>query len=96
LGAAAGALIGAKIGRRMDERDHACWGHALELGTTGRRIYWTNETDGTRYEITPGNGTRDAGRICREYSLVEISGRDRQNATGLACQAGPGEWQLVR
>jgi outer membrane lipoprotein SlyB len=96
LGAAAGALIGAKIGRRMDDRDRACWGHALELGQTGRRVYWINENDGVRYEITPGNGSRDGGNICREYSLVEIAGRDRVTSSGLACQAGPGEWRLVR
>jgi surface antigen len=96
LGAAAGALIGAKIGRNMDERDRACWGQALELGTTGRRIYWVNETDGMRYEVTPGNGTRDAGRVCREYSLVEISGRDRIDSNGRACQVRPGEWQVER
>ncbi|HPF25942.1 MAG TPA: glycine zipper 2TM domain-containing protein [Steroidobacteraceae bacterium] len=96
LGAAAGALIGARIGRSMDNRDRACWGHALELGTTGRPVQWINETDGRRYELTPGNGTRDGDRICRDYTLVESNGQNRLRSSGTACQAGPGEWQLVR
>jgi surface antigen len=96
LGAAAGALVGAAIGKRMDERDRACWGHALELGTTARKIYWINEANGVRYEVTPGNGSREAGRVCREYALLEISGSDRLNSSGTACQVAPGEWQLAR
>ena len=96
LGAAAGALIGAKIGRDMDDRDRACWGQALELGTTGRRVIWINEANGVRYDITPGDGSRSGGRVCRDYTLVEYRGRDNIRSSGSACQVRPGEWQLER
>ena len=96
LGAAAGALIGAKIGRDMDDRDRACWGQALELGTTGRRVVWTNEANGVRYDITPGDGSRSGGRVCRDYNLVEYRGRDSVRSSGTACQVRAGEWQLER
>jgi surface antigen len=95
LGAAVGALIGARIGRDMDERDRACFGHALELGPTGRRVYWTNESNGLRYELVPGDGNRGATRVCREFTLTTISGRDRLRRQGSACQASPGVWNLA-
>ncbi len=96
LGAAAGALIGAKIGRDMDDRDRACWGHALELGTTGRRVTWINEDNGVRYDITPGHGARRGDRICRDYTLVEWRDRNSVRSSGTACQIRSGEWQLDR
>lgn len=97
IGAAVGALVGSRIGRDMDRRDRACWGQALELGTTGRRVYWINEDNGVRYEITPGNGVQGRDRVCRDYTLVELrGGRDSLSASGTACQVGPGEWDLVR
>lgn len=96
LGAAAGALIGAKIGRDMDARDRACWGQALELGTTGRRIVWINEDNGVRYDITPGGGSQSRDRVCRDYDLVEWHGRDSMKSAGTACQIRPGEWEIAR
>lgn len=96
LGAAAGALIGAKIGRDMDDRDRACWGQALELGTTGRRVLWSNEANGVRYDITPGDGSRSGGRVCRDYTLVEYRGRNSISSSGTACQVRSGEWGLER
>jgi surface antigen len=96
LGAAVGALLGAKIGRDMDDRDRACVGQALELGASGRRVAWTNESTGMRYELVPAGGARDGGPACREFTLVSLAGSERRESRGLACQERPGVWDLAR
>jgi surface antigen len=96
LGAAVGALIGAKIGRDMDDRDRACMGQALELGTSGRRVAWTNEATGVRYELVPADGRRGDGPVCREFMLVTVAGSDRRSSDGRACQSSPGVWDIAR
>lgn len=95
LGATVGALIGAKIGRDMDDRDRACFGHALELGTGGRRVYWTNESSGVRYDLVPLEGSRGGGSICRDFRLTSTRGRVVDERQGRACQVRPGAWELV-
>lgn len=92
LGAAAGALLGAKIGRDMDERDRACMGQALELGASGQRVRWTNESTGRRYELVPAGGPSGDGAACREFTLVSFTGSERRESRGLACQERPGIW----
>ena len=54
VGVIAGAVIGNRIGRELDEADRGCFGHALEIAQPGQRITWTNETAGVRYEMSPG------------------------------------------
>jgi surface antigen len=96
LGAAVGALIGASIGRGMDDRDRACMGQALELGTSGRRVAWTNESNGVRFELVPADGRRVEGRpACREFTLVTVAGGERRSSDGRACQSRPGVWDLA-
>lgn len=96
LGAAVGALVGAKIGRDMDDRDRACMGQALELGASGRRVAWTNESSGIRYELVPAGTPRDGAPACREFTLVSFAGSERRENRGLACQERPGVWDLPR
>jgi surface antigen len=96
LGAAVGALLGAKIGRDMDDRDRACMGQALELGASGRRVAWTNETTGMRYELVPAGGGRTDGPVCREFTLVSFAGNERRESRGFACQERPGVWGPAR
>jgi len=96
IGAAIGALVGAKIGRDMDDGDRACFGHALELGVTGRPVIWTNESNHVRYQLVPGDGSRDGGRVCRRFTLLAVDGRDRVTRKGMACQTSRGVWELAR
>jgi surface antigen len=97
LGAAVGALIGASIGRGMDDRDRACMGQALELGTAGRRVAWTNESTGVRFELVPADGRRGtSGPVCRDFTLVTVAGGARRSSDGRACQSRPGVWDLAR
>ena len=96
IGVAVGALIGAKVGRDMDDRDRACLGQALELGASGRRVAWTNETTGVRYELVPADGRRDGGPVCRDFRLSSFQGRERRDSDARACQSRPGVWELAR
>ena len=95
IGVAAGALIGHRIGRELDERDRDCFGHALEIGSPGRLVVWTNESTGVRYEMSPGADRQRNGAACREYTLVAVSGAEKSSRRGLACQSQPGVWQVT-
>ena len=97
VGAIAGAVIGNRIGRELDEADRGCFGHALEIAAPGQRVTWTNESQGVRYELSPGAASPRHGASCREYTLVTAAGRrDRTTQTGVACQSAPGVWQVAR
>lgn len=97
VGVIAGAVIGNRIGRELDEADRGCFGHALEIGTVGQRITWTNESTGVRYELAPGADRPRNGQTCREYRLVTgVGRRDRASHTGLACRAAAGAWQVAQ
>jgi surface antigen len=96
VGAAVGALIGAKVGRDMDERDRACIGQALELGASGRRVAWTNESLGVRYELVPADGQRGSGAVCRDFRLTTVQGRERRDNDARACQTQAGVWELAQ
>ncbi|MCS6946464.1 MAG: glycine zipper 2TM domain-containing protein [Steroidobacteraceae bacterium] len=95
LGATLGALVGHRIGRDMDERDRACWGHALELAATGQRITWSNDATRIRYELVARDGGRGDRPVCRDFTLVELRGKERLQANGRACQIQPGQWEIV-
>ena len=87
VGGVLGAVIGHAIGDRMDERDRACMGHALELGRTGVPVVWTS--GGHRYHFTPRGDARDG---CR-YATLMVDGRKPKDV--LACPSGRrGEWSF--
>lgn len=95
IGITAGAVIGHRIGRELDERDRACVGHALEIGRPGQAVVWTNASTGVRYELVPGVDKPRGGAACREFKLVGVRGSQRASKTGLACQSSPGAWRIV-
>jgi surface antigen len=94
IGAAAGALIGNWIGRKLDEADRGCIGHALELGKAGQRVLWTNDSTGVQYELLPGADRERDGTACREFTLVAVAGGEKTSRRGVACQPQPGAWEL--
>ena len=81
-----GAIVGHAIGDRMDERDRACMGHALELGRSGVPVEWRSA--GHAYQFTPRGDARDG---CRNATLV-VDGRRPRDV--LACPSGRGEWRF--
>lgn len=94
IGAVAGAVIGNWIGRKLDDSDRACIGHALELGKSGERVLWTNESTGVDYELVPGAERNRDGTACREFTLAAAAGGERSSRPGVACQAQTGVWEI--
>jgi surface antigen len=95
IGVIAGAVIGNRIGHELDEADRGCFGHALEIGKSGQRVTWTNETIGVRYELSPGADRERNGAACREFTLVTVAGKEKSSQRGVACQSQPGVWQVT-
>lgn len=96
IGAAVGALIGNRIGREMDAADRGCFGHTLEIGKPGVSIAWSNETTGVRYEMSPGAANHEFEGDCRDYRLQATAGDRVSVRKGVACQAEPGVWNVMR
>lgn len=94
IGAAVGALIGNRIGRELDEGDKSCFGHTLEVGTTGQPVEWTNDSTDVRYEMTPGDRSTDYGDDCREFGLKASGSEGFSYRSGVACRTEDGIWEI--
>lgn len=88
VGGLLGAVLGHAVGERMDDRDRACMGHALELGQPGVPVAWRSA--GHSYHFTPRGDARGG---CRNATL-SIDGRKPSDV--LACPSGRGEWTFRR
>lgn len=88
IGGMLGAVLGHTIGDRMDDRDRACMGHALELGKPGVPVVWSH--GGQRYRFIPRGDARDG---CRHATLI-VDGKKPREV--LACPAGRGDWTFRR
>ncbi|MCA1925040.1 MAG: glycine zipper 2TM domain-containing protein, partial [Thiobacillus sp.] len=88
VGGVLGAVLGHAIGDRMDERDRACMGHALELGKPGVPVVWGH--GGHQYRFIPRG---DAHNGCR-YATLIVDGKKPREV--LACPAGRGDWTFER
>ena len=96
IGTVLGAAVGARIAQDMDDADHACIGHALELAPQGRQVVWDNERTGVHYIVTPTRGFRADGRECREFTTERSYDQKKTKQTGAACRGKDGEWQIIR
>lgn len=85
-GAIAGVLIGGEVGKRMDQRNQACVGQALEFAPEGERITWQQNSQ--HYAVTPGAVQQRGDRYCRDYT-AEVQGQVTQ---GAACRRQDGTW----
>ena len=99
LGAVQGGLLGADIGRSLEEGDRQLAARAeyeaLEYGRAGRPARWTSDRTGNRGEIVVGPGYEVNRLDCREYShTVFIGGRPRV-AKGTACRQPDSTWRIV-
>lgn len=90
-----GAVIGHEIGEDLDHADRACLGHALELGSNGAPVRWTDPDRRVTWVVTPTASLRREGRDCREFRLVEDRDGRKRSTDGQACRTGDGEWQFV-
>lgn len=92
IGTAAGAVLGAEIARNMAPADEACLAHALELGATGRPVYWDVGSGAGRYTLTPG-AALSGNPNCRSFTMA-FSGESQGTRSGVACRSPSGEWTL--
>jgi outer membrane lipoprotein SlyB len=94
-GTVLGAVIGHEIGERMDEKDRACMGHALELAKDGVSVRWSNPAGGIAYVLTPVAGkTKDSS--CRNFKLQATGKGKSESRDARACRKGDGTWELVK
>jgi hypothetical protein len=94
VGAHVSDLLPARIGAEVDEGDRACMGQVLELGATGRWVQWDNGATGIHYEMRPDAGRDGIAGACRAFRLKAAGNDQHVKHTAMACEAGPGLWQL--
>jgi hypothetical protein len=102
LSRSAAMLVGARLpdllptglGAEVDEGDRACMGQVLELGASGRWVSWDNGATGIHYEMRPDAGRDGIAGACRAFRLKASGNYHRAKRTAMACESGPGLWQL--
>ena len=99
VGAVEGGLMGAEVGRSLDDGDRAvalkAEYEALEYGRPGQPTVWRSRSGDNYGEITVGSGYQVNRLDCREYTHnVWIGGRPRV-VKGTACREPDGVWRIV-
>ncbi len=102
-----GLLLSTRMPRSLgalDERDRACIGHVLELGTVGREVAWTNAAARLGYVAALRDEPLPAGQTrCRVLLLTTLPAAApgaaaitaRRNVERLvACETGGGAWSF--
>jgi surface antigen len=96
LGAAAGGLIGAMIGREMDDQDRLHTAQVLEYNKTGQASTWTNPDKNTAYTVEPTRTFESGTGPCREFTTRANIGGKLQEVYGTACRQADGSWKVVK
>ena len=94
-GALLGAYLGGHIGQYMDRQDRMEMQRALETGTTGQAVVWTNPDNGYRYSVKPTRTYYVAEQPCREYTTHALIGGKSQEIYGKACRQADGSWRVA-
>jgi surface antigen len=95
-GALAGAYLGGRIGKSMDDADKARMNSAIETNAVGQPAYWQNQKTGTSYTVVPTNNvTVNGNPYCREYHTTAVIAGKKQQMYGTACRQPDGTWQNV-
>ena len=96
-----GALLGAEIGKSLDNADKAMMQRtsqsSLENNRTGQSSNWRNPDSGHSGTYTPTSTYRSAsGQDCRQFEqTVTIDGRT-ERAVGHACRDSNGVWRITQ
>jgi hypothetical protein len=94
VGARVSDLLPSAVGAEVDEGDRACMGQVLELGASGRWVRWDNGATGVRYEMRPDAGRDGIAGACRAFRLKATGNYEKVSRNAMACETGPGLWQL--
>ncbi len=99
IGTLAGAAIGNKIGKNMDEVDRSRMREAEQrayAAPINETIIWNNPKTGNSGRVTPvRDGRRQTGEYCREFQSEINVGGQREKGYGTACQQPDGSWKIV-
>lgn len=87
-------LLPAKFDAELDEADRACMGQVLELAASGHWVRWDNGATGIHYEMRPDAGRDGIAGACRAFRLKASGNYQHVKRTAMACESGPGLWQL--
>lgn len=93
VGTVIGAVIGREIGERMDDRDRACMGHALELAKDGASVRWSNADGGISYVLTPLQSKQHDSE-CRRFKLQTTAKGKSTARDARACRDNEGRWRV--
>ncbi len=94
VGAKLPDLLPTKLDAEVDEGDRACMGQVLELGASGRWVKWDNAATGLHYEMRPDAGRDGIAGACRSFHLKASGNYQHAKRKAMACESGPGLWQL--
>ena len=99
LGTLAGAAIGNRVGKRMDDVDRMKMREAEQrayAAPINETIIWNNPNTGHSGRVTPvRDGRRQSGEYCREFQSEINVGGQREKGYGTACQQPDGSWKIV-
>lgn len=100
LGALLGAGIGNSMGASLDRADMQYYDQtaqrALEKGTSGRALPWSNPDSGNSGVVIPSAPYKNtSGQYCREFQNKITVGGKTQSGYGTACRQPDGSWQIV-
>jgi surface antigen len=100
IGAVEGGVMGADIGRSLNDSDRAvalkAEYEALEYGRSGHSMQWRSNTDDVNGTIRVGGIYQVNSLDCREYTHdIAIGGRTRV-VKGTACRRPDGVWRVIR
>lgn len=91
-GGVLGALIGADLGRTMDEADQVCVAQALEYAPDRARVAWAAH-DGEQLTIAPETTFEREGGWCRTYRVTADAAGRSTSTLGTACRGPDGLWR---
>jgi len=98
-GAVAGAFIGNRVGKSMDDRDRreaAAAQKQAETAPVGEQIAWNNPDSGNSGTVeVVQEGTDADGNNCRQFKHTVTAGGETQTKTGVACKRADGKWVTV-
>jgi surface antigen len=91
-GGVLGSLIGAELGRAMDEADQVCVAQALEYAPDRAHVAWAAH-DGEELTIAPETTFEREGGWCRTYRATAVFDGRRTTTLGTACRGPDGLWR---
>ena len=92
-GAALGAFVGSRVGRKMDNNDQRKTAEALEKSPNDRATTWRNPDTGQTYSVTPTHTYTSPSGPCRDFTTTTQIDGHQEVVQGTACRQPDGTWK---